>query len=41
MKSSHVPWARKEEITKEIDVVDLFNVYWTSESRELVVPGQS
>ena len=41
MKSYHLPWARKEQIIKEIDVVDLLNIYWTSEATELVVPGQS
>ena len=41
MKSSHLPWAKKEQITKEIDLENLFNIYWTSKAHELTVPGQS
>ena len=41
MKSGHLPWAKKEQSTKEIDLEYLFNVYWTSKARELTVPGQS
>ena len=41
MKSSHLPWAKKEQTTKEIDLETLFNIYWTSKAHELTVPGQS
>ena len=41
MKSSHLPWAKKEETTKEIDLENLFNIYWTSKAHELTVSGQS
>jgi len=41
MKSSHLPWAKKEQTTKEIDLENLFNIYWTSKAREITVPGQS
>ena len=41
MKSSHLPWAKKEETTKEIDLENLFDIYWTSKAHELTVPGQS
>jgi hypothetical protein len=41
MKSSRVPWAKKEQTTKEIDLENLFNIYWTSKEHELTVPGQS
>ena len=41
MKSSHLPWAKKEQATKEIDLESLFNIYWTSKARELTVTGSS
>ena len=42
MKStSHLPWAKKEQATKEIDLESLFNMYWTSKARELTVTGSS
>ena len=41
MKSGHLPWAKKEETTKEIDLENLFNIYWTSKAHELTVSGQS
>ena len=41
MKSSPLLWAKKEEINKEIDLENLFNIYWTSQAHELTVPGQS
>ena len=39
MKSKHLPWAKKEETTKEIDLENLFNIYWTSKAHELTVTG--
>jgi len=41
MKSGHSPWAKKEQASKDIDLRTLFDDYWTSEMRELTVPGQS
>ena len=41
MKGNHLPWAKKQEITKEIDLENLFNIYWTSKAHELTVTGQS
>jgi len=41
MKSSHLPWAKKEQTSKEIDLGNLFNDYWASEAHELKVTGQS
>jgi len=41
MKSIHLPWVKKGQTTKQIDLQYLFNVYWTSNERELKVPGQS
>ena len=40
MKSSHVPWAKKEQTTKDIDLDSLFNIYWTSKAQTLTVQGQ-
>ena len=41
MKSGHLPWAKKEQTSKEIDLQHLFNDYWTSTADELTVEGQS
>ena len=41
MKSTHLPWWKKEPITKEIDLENLFNTYWTSKAQEITVAGQS
>jgi hypothetical protein len=41
MKSSHLPWARKEHIIKDIDLQNIFNGYWYSNEHELTVLGQS
>ena len=40
MKSSHLPWVKKEQTTKEIDIRKLFNIYWTSKEHEFTVSGQ-
>ncbi len=41
MKSSHLPWAKKDQNIKDIDLQKLFNEYSTSKAQELTVPGQS
>jgi len=41
MKSSHLPWAKKDQNVKEISLHKLFDEYWTSEKRELTVSGRS
>ena len=41
MKSSHLPWAKKDQKVKEIDLKELFNEYWTSGKHEITVPGRS
>ena len=40
-KRGHGPWARKEQISKVIDLQKLFNEYWTSNAHEITVSGQS
>jgi len=40
MKTSHLPWAKKEEAIKDIDVQNLFNDYWNSKEHKLKVLGQ-
>ena len=40
MKSSHLPWAKKEQSSKPADLQILFNEYWTSKADELTVQGQ-
>ena len=41
MKSSHLPFAKKDRNVKEIGLHKLFDQYWTSEKHELMVPGRS
>jgi len=41
MRSTHLPWVKKEHITKEIDLENIFNIYWTSKAQEITLPGQS
>jgi len=41
MKSSHLPWAKKDQNIKDIGLQKLFNEYWTSKAQELTVPGRS
>jgi hypothetical protein len=41
IKSGHLPWAKKDQNTKEIDIKKPVNEYWTSEEHELTVPGRS
>ena len=41
MRSSHLPWLKKEPTTNEIDLENLFNIYWTSKAQQITVPGQS
>ena len=41
MRSTHLPWLKKEPTTKEIDLETLFNIYWTSKAQQITVPGQS
>ena len=41
MRSTHLPWVKKEPITKEIDLENLFDIYWTSKAQKITVPGQS
>ena len=39
IKSGHLPWAKKSQNIKEIDIQKPFNEYWTSKVHELTVPG--
>jgi len=41
MKRAHLPWPKKEQAIKEINLQDLYDVYWTSKAHELVLQGQS
>ena len=40
IKKGHLPWAKKNQNIKEIDIKKLFNEYWTSQEHELTVPGR-
>ena len=39
-KRPHLPWAKKEQTSKEIDLQKLFNDYWTFNKYEITVSGQ-
>jgi hypothetical protein len=39
MRSRHVPWAKKDQITKEINLQIPLNDYWTSKDHTLTVQG--
>jgi len=39
IKSRHLPWAKREQATKEIDFEKLFSDYWTTKERELTQLG--
>jgi hypothetical protein len=41
IKSGHLPWAKKHQSTKEIDMQNLFDEYWSSKEHKLMVPGRS
>ena len=41
MKSSHLPWAKKDQNIKQINLQRLLNEFWTSTAQELTVPGRS
>ena len=41
MKGSHLPWAKKNQIGKEIGLEKLFNEYWTSKEHDIIVQGRS
>ena len=41
IKSGHLPWAKKSQNIKDIDIKSPFNEYWNSKEHELMVPGRS
>jgi hypothetical protein len=41
MRKAYVPLAKRELASKEVDLQELFNDYWTSKAHELSVRGQS
>jgi len=41
MKSSHLPFAKKDRNFKEIGLHKLFDEYWASGKHEIMVPGRS
>ena len=40
-KSNYLSWVKKGQTTKQIDLQNLFNIYWTPNEHELKVQGQS
>ena len=40
MRSGHLPWAKKEQTGHLINLQEVFGDYWSSEMRELTLPGQ-
>ena len=41
IKSGHLPWTKKVQNIKEIDIQKPFNEYWTSKEHEIMVLGWS
>ena len=41
MKSGHLFWAKNREAGEEINILGLFNNYWSSNGREFLVSSQS
>jgi len=41
IKSGHLPWAKKDQNIKDIDLQKLFDEYWTSKAHDLTVQGRS
>ena len=41
IKSGHLPWAKKNQNIKDIDLQKLFDEYWTSKAHDLTVQGRS
>ena len=41
VKSGHLPWAKKEQTDKLIDLQKVFDGYWSSNMREVTVSGQT
>ena len=41
IKSGPLPWAKKDQTIKEIDIKKPVNEYWASNEHELTVPGRS
>ena len=39
MKSSYLPWAKKEQNGNLIDLQEVFDEYWSSKMHEITVPG--
>ena len=39
IKSGHLPWAKKHQNIKDIDIQGPFNEYWTSKEHKIMVPG--
>ena len=41
IKKGHLPWAKKDQNMKEIDIKKSFSEYWTSKDHQITVSGQS
>ena len=41
MKSSHLPWVKKDQNVKDVGLQQLFSEYWTSKKHEITVQGGS
>ena len=40
LRSGYLRWAKKEQTGKLINLQEVFGDYWSSQMRELTVPGQ-
>jgi len=41
MKRGNLPWATKEQASKEISLQELYDDYWVSNAHELTLQGES
>jgi len=41
MKRGHLPWAKEQRASEEINLRELYDEYWTSNAHDLALQGQS
>jgi len=41
MKRQHLSWPKTEQASKDINLPELYDYYWTSKAHELALRGQS
>jgi len=41
MKHGHLPWAKREQASQEINLWELYDYYWSSKGHKFALPGES